>query len=148
MVKFKTILLLVGILFCSACSSVKEPVAKKANEENQFWQAFRQAVLDDNVDTVISMTHFPFEVRKPDDSAPVKRYEQQDFPALYEQLIAQQVYYPSGGAMSSKPMRQLIAEKQQITPGDFIKPNLIQFLQFEFDRIDGRWLFTRAYLEE
>lgn len=147
MVKFKTILLIVVTCVCAACS-VNEP-AVKVNEENQYWDAFRQAVLDDDKDTIISLTHFPFEVRGPGDSASVKSYEQKDFPAIFEQLVTQPVYYQSsGGAINSKPMRQLIEEKQQITPGDFITPDLIQFIQFEFERIDGQWFFTRAYLEE
>jgi hypothetical protein len=143
---FKTIFLVFLTLVNPACSVNNSAV--KANEENQFWSEFRQAVLDNDRDKIVSMTNFPFEVRGPEDSDPVKRYENKDFPAIFGQLVAQQVFFPSAGRIVSKSMQQLIDEKKEITQGDFMAPDLIQFNQFEFERINGRWLFTRAYLEE
>jgi hypothetical protein len=146
MYEFKVGLLVLVTLICSACSVNDSAI--KVNDENQFWKAFKQAVLDDNKETIIALTHFPFEVRETDDSDAVKSYEQKDFDPLYERLISQQVYFPEGGSVSSKSMRQLIEGKPQITPGDFITPNLIQYIQFEFERIGDKWFFARAYLEE
>lgn len=154
MYRYKFFLLVCLALYVAACS-VNEP-AVKTNQENEFWKAFRQAALADDKDedkdkyqeTLIALTHFPFEVRTSDDSVPPKTYEQKDFNPVFERLLAQQVYFPDGGSISSKSMRQMIEAKPQITAGDFITPTLIQFLQFEFEYIDGQWLFTRAYLED
>jgi hypothetical protein len=33
-------------------------------------------------------------------------------------------------------------------PEQGVDSNSFQFHQFEFERVNGRWLFTRAYLEE
>lgn len=88
------------------------------------------------------------EVRGPDDSDPVKKLSRQDFLDLYERLVAQPVYLPSSDQIIPKSMRQLIGEANQLSKEDYVTPDLIQFHQFEFMRIAGRWRFTRAYLEE
>jgi len=143
MYAFKTVLPVILALFCVVCSA-----AVKDSGSNQYWSTFRQAVLDNNKEKIVAMTRFPFEVRGPDDSDPLKHYDRKGFLAIYERLVAQPVFLPSDGKIISKSMRQLIGEKKEITPADYLTSDSIQFHQFEFKRIKGKWFFTRAYLEE
>lgn len=131
------------LLISGACSAEESDTGLQS-----FWADFRQAVLDNDKDKIASMTHFPFEVRGPDDSDPVKHYDRTGFLAIYERLVVQRIYLASAGQFVSKSMRELIGGKSEITPGDFLTKNVIRFQQFEFERIKGRWRFTRAYLEE
>lgn len=107
-----------------------------------YWRAFRQAVLDDNKDKLFSLTRFPFEVRGPHASDPVDYYDRSCFAAIFRRVVVQRVALPSG----EKSMLQLINEKSEIGPADYQSPDAIQVHQFEFRRINGEWLFTRAYL--
>ena len=45
-------------------------------------------------------------------------------------------------------MRELIVARPDLDPSNLLTPAMVRFYQFEFTMIDGRWLFTRAYLEE
>jgi hypothetical protein len=115
---------------------------------HSFWSEFRQAVVDNDKTKIASMTRFPFKVRGPDDSDPVKQYDRPGFLSIYERLVVQRVYLPEAGQIVAKSMRELIAGKSEITPEDFLTKNVVRFQQFEFERSKGRWWFTRAYLEE
>lgn len=139
----KAILPVILALLCVVCSA-----AGKDYSCNQYWSTFRQAVLDNDKGRLAGMTRFPFEVRGPDDSDPVRQYDAKGFLAIYERLVAQPVFLPREGKIVSKSMRQLIDEKKEITPDDYLTSDSIQIHQFEFERIKGKWLFTRAYLEE
>ncbi|MBU0699826.1 hypothetical protein KKE26_00780 [bacterium] len=148
MYMFKTMLSITLALCCVACSSTQ-----KNSDIDQYWSTFRQAVLDNNRNKVICMTRFPFEVRGPDDSDPVKHYSRKEFLVIYGRLLAQSELLPSGekDVWKWKSMRRLIIENNKIPPEDRLSPDFIrfyQFHQFEFQRIKGRWFFTRAYLEE
>lgn len=140
---YKISAIILFTLFCLACSA-----NENASDANQFWSTFRQAVVDNNKERIASITRFPFEVRGPDDSDPVIRYDRKGFLAIYERLVAQSVYMPSEGKIVPKSMRQLISDKQELSPQDYLTSDAIQFHQFEFERIEGRWYFSRAFLEE
>ena len=115
---------------------------------NQFWHKFRQAVLANKVDQVSSLTRFPFEVRGPDDSDPVKNYNRKSFGGIFKRVVVQPVLLPSKGKFITKSMLQVVDEKTEITDKDYMTPEAFQVEQFEFQRIRGQWFFTRAYLEE
>jgi len=114
----------------------------------RFWADFRQAVVENDASKVASMTRFPFEVRGPDDGDPVQTLDRKGFLDVYERLVVQPVHLPSGGTIVSRSMRALIAEATTSPPIDAGDPDRTHFQQFEFARIDGRWRFVRAYLEE
>ena len=113
-----------------------------------FWRAFRQAVLDGNTAEIASMTRFPFEVRGVDDSDPVKRFNRQEFPAKFWQVVSQQVIVMTGKEVIEKKMIQVINEKQDLSAVDMATPDFFTVELFTFHLIKGRWLFTRAYLEQ
>jgi hypothetical protein len=140
---FKAVYLVLLAMLVTVCSA-----AEKDSDANRFWHGFRQAVVDNQKEKIVTMTRLPFEVRGPDDSDPVKKLNQRDFLDVYERLVAQSVFLPSGDKIIPKSMRQLIGETTELSNKDFLTPDLIQFHQFEFMRIDDRWCFTRAYLEE
>jgi len=128
--------------------SVTAYAAENDADANRFWRMFRQAVLHRNNGQIASMTRFPFEVRGPDDSDPVRFFERKAFPDLYKQVVSQQVFVLSDGNFIAKTMLQLIKEKKEITSVDYLIPTSFTVHEFEFQLINGHWLFTRAYLEE
>jgi hypothetical protein len=71
---FKIILPIILALFCVVCSA-----AEKDSGYSQYWGEFRQAVLDNDKGKIADLTRFPFEVRGPDDSDPVKKYDTKGF---------------------------------------------------------------------
>lgn len=131
------------LLISSACSA---EVSDKSAQG--FWRQFRQAVVNNDKEKVADMAQFPLEVRGVDDSNPVKQYDRAGFLAIYERLVAQPVYLPSAGQIVAKSMRAVMAEKAEIVAEDFLADNAFRIEQFEFERFEGGWRFTRAYLEE
>jgi hypothetical protein len=115
---------------------------------NAFWRTFRQAVVGGNTAAIASMTRFPFEVRGVDDSGPVKRYNRQKFPVKYKQVVSQRVVVMAGKDVLEKTMLQVIKEKKDLSAADMATPDFFTVELFTFHLIKGRWLFTRAYLEE
>jgi hypothetical protein len=113
-----------------------------------FWADFRQAVISNDKTKIASLTHFPFEVLGADDSNPAKFLDRKEFLDIYERLVVQTVYFPSGGQIVSKTMREMIYETKDIPKKDTNKGDAMQFQQFEFETIGGKWRFVRAYLEE
>jgi len=118
------------------------------SDGNQFWQVFRQAVLDNNTEHIASMTRFPFEVRGVDDSNPIHNYDRKHFAPIWKKLLVQPELLPLHGKIVSKTMLELIKEKKTLAPKDFLKSDFIRVYDFEFELIKGHWQFTRAYLEE
>ena len=114
----------------------------------RFWADFRQTVISTDKTKITSLTHFPFEVLGPDDSDSVKFLDRKGFLDIYERLVGQTIYFPSGGQIVSKTMLQMINETKEIPKKDTNKGDAMQFQQFEFEVIGGKWRFVRAYLEE
>ncbi|BBA34877.1 hypothetical protein sS8_2933 [Methylocaldum marinum] len=131
------------LLISGACAAeVPDP------ELQAFWTQFRQAVLARNKNKVAAMTQFPFEVRGVVDSSPVKHYNRKGFFDIYERLMVQRTDILSGNQFISKSMIELIEENPEIPPKDVLTENQMRFEDFVFERVRGRWRFTRAYLEE
>jgi hypothetical protein len=97
---------------------------------------------------VTLMTRFPFEVRGPDDSDPIKHYDRKKFRVIFKRVVVQPVLLPSNRKFISKSMLKVIDDKRDITTVDYQTPTIFQVEQFEFERIEGHWFLTRAYLEE
>lgn len=114
----------------------------------KFWSAFRQAVLVNDKQTLISMTKFPFEVHSVDDSLPVKYYGPVDFPVTFNKILSQSEYLLMNGKIVPKTMFGLIYDKKKVTSADLTTPDFFRFYQLEFENVGGKWTFTRAYLEE
>ena len=139
----KTVLVsLIAVLSLACSGQVKSP------DVAAFWDNFRQAVIANDNKAVLEMVRFPFEVRGPTDGEPVHHLDRQQFLNIYAKLLAQPVYLPESGKVVPRTMRELIVARPDLDPSNLLTPAMVRFYQFEFTMIDGRWLFTRAYLEE
>jgi hydroxyethylthiazole kinase-like sugar kinase family protein len=136
------------IIICILLTPIAANAADNLVGAKIFWRTFRQAVLGGNTAEIASMTRFPFEVRGVDDSDPVKRYNQQKFPAIFRQVISQQVVVMTGQEVIEKTMLQVVSEKKDLSAVDMATPDFFTVELFNFHLIKGRWLFTRAYLEQ
>jgi hypothetical protein len=143
----KHLKLLVGIIMMLALPTIVFP-GQESPDVKDFWHSFRQAVLRNSIDQVSALTHFPFEVRGPDESDPIVFYDRKGFRNIFKRVVVQPVYVRSNGKSLVKSMLQVIEEKTDIIPADYLTSESMQIEQFEFQRIKGRWCFTRAYLEE
>lgn len=110
----------------------------------QFWAAFRGAVLAGQKETIASVTRFPFETRGPSDDDPVRRHDRRGFPFLLDSLLGQE-----SGMGDSETTRQLIQRTTTLTDRN-VTPGAQQARvgDFVFLRTAGRWWFTRAYTDE
>jgi hypothetical protein len=117
-------------------------------DPGQFWTTFRQAVLDNDINTIVKLTHFPFKTRGPFDSSPVTSYNSKRFPEVYEKLIAQKELLPAEGKIVSTTMFELIKKKKTITHKDFNTSDSLWIHDFVFTRKNGSWFFTFGYLND
>lgn len=122
--------------------------APSYSDANQFWQAFRNAVIKNDSQQIAALTRFPFEVHGVVDSDPVTHYDRKRFTQVLVQILAQRVFLPSNGKYTGKSMRQLIGEKKKIVDKDFLTPDIVRFHDLEFELVKGRWLLTKGYLDE
>ena len=128
--------------------SIVANAAENYDAANTFWKTFRQAVIGGNTAEIASMTRFPFEVRGVDDRDPMRRYNRQKFPIIFKQVVSQQVVIMTNNEVVEKTMLQVIKEKKDLKATDMATSEFFTVELFHFYRIKGRWLFTRAYLEE
>ncbi len=114
---------------------------------DRYWNRFRQAVINGETDTIASMTRLPLWVRGPDDSDPVVYYDRKEFKSILNSLLNQEVSLLIGDRVICKTMLKVIKEKKQITEKDFTTASVVSVELFEFEKVNGKWLFTRGYLE-
>lgn len=110
----------------------------------RFWQAFRQAILAGDRNTIAAVTRFPFETRGPSDDDPVGKRDRAGFPALLDSLLAQE-----SGMGDSETTRQFIERTTTLTERN-VAPGAKEARvgDFFFVNTDGRWWFARAYTDE
>lgn len=114
----------------------------------EFWASFRQAVLTNDVKKLVSMTKLPLAVYGVSDNTPVTYYDRSEFPTIFRKILMQPEYLPVGNRIVSKTVLGLIYDKKVLTHKDLQNRDAFRFYQLEFEVINGRWLLTRAYLEE
>jgi hypothetical protein len=117
-------------------------------EENAFWRDFRNAVLTGNNAQLVSMTRFPLTVRGVSDNDPVKHVGKKAFPGVFRRILVQPVTIVSGDNFVTETMLEILQKKEQLQPRDYLTREQIRVEQLLFQRINGRWLLTTAYLEE
>lgn len=113
-----------------------------------FWSEFRSAVAKGDKEKIASMTKFPFPIRGELDGDPVTTFTKEKFPAVLERIMAQEALQLSHGRVVSKTMRQIVKEKTRINEADYAGANTIIVEMFVFEKVQGRWWFRRAYVEE
>ncbi|MBJ6799768.1 hypothetical protein [Geomonas propionica] len=122
--------------------------AEAKSDAQDFWSRFRQAVLSGESDSVAAMTKLPLWVRGPDDSDRVVYYGRQDFKTVLKRLLNQEVSILKGGKVISRTMLEVIKEKKNLSSKDLQVPDSLSVELFYFQKVGGRWVFTRGYLED
>ena len=133
-------------LVCCVFAQQDEPSA--AGLFKSFWAEFRTAILNGDMEKVVSLTKFPFEVRGPDDSDPVVYHDQNAFMKIYNDLLNQQIYKMTGSKLTTISMREIIKNKPNAIAGDLLSDDFARVEQFTFIKVKNSWLFNRAYFEE
>lgn len=139
------------VLFLLALSLIPQAHAREGEVGNQpqafheFWGHFKSGVLAGNKEQVAAVTCFPFKTRGMLDSNPVRLHDRRSFDDLFDRLLAQD----SGLKKEPEPMRDLI----QRTDFSQVKPvkkhnSRERIGNFVFQRLDNRWRFVMAYLDE
>ena len=129
----------------------KAPVANEADmgdtqSQKAFWDAFRAGVRSNNHKQVADLTRFPLKTRGPMDSDPVETYGRAGFLKVYNKLVRQEVYSNNDAELQSHTMRQIV-EAQTLTP-KLDQGEKFSVEQFDFEKLEGKWRFVFAYLED
>ena len=115
----------------------------------EYWIHFRQAIILGEPGKVASMTRFPFRVGGILDSDPVLMHDRKTFPRILARLLMQKIIVVEGGnKMIEKTMLQHVQDKKSISAKDYNSPAMVTVELFDFECINGKWLFAGAYLEE
>jgi hypothetical protein len=127
----------------AATASQSGLVTAQTQSFDRFWAAFRQAVVAGDKGGIMSVTRFPFETRGESDDDPVKTYNRAQFPALLDTLLAQD----AGERMETETMRHFIERTTTaaLPPRTAAAADNAGVGTFAFMKIDGRWVFWRAY---
>lgn len=141
---------LVSFLFCIFLVSCAyaQPERQQDYSFQNFWTEFRRAFLDGDQKTIAALTKFPFEVKGPDDSDPVLFFDKATFLDIYDTLMKQQIYVPSGTGFVTKTMQEIIHEKTTVTDLDLLSEYMARVELFTFVRENGKWLFNRMYIDD
>lgn len=112
---------------------------------DRFWAAFRQAVIAGDRERIVSMTRFPFETRGTSDDDPVRTHDRASFLRILDRLLADD----AGMAATPEPMRRYIERTTTLTDRNH-EPGATEagVGNFDFRLVGGRWLFTRAYMDD
>ena len=105
-----------------------------------FWNKFRNAVLNHDTNTVISLTKFPFETHGLYDNDPIVKYDKENF---YKVLNA----YLNQGSDMMEGESELDYIKNTINPDSkYIIDKWARVGDFQFKNIKGEWKLKFAYL--
>lgn len=136
--------LLLAVLFV-AVTCAQPPEKHPDTKFSSFWLKFRAAVVANDTRQIVSMTKFPFETRGGDDSDPVVKHNQSSFLKLYDKLLRQD----AGLRAESETMKQFIERKTSLSDKETDEKSAsARVASFVFEKVQGQWWFTRAYVEE
>lgn len=124
-----------------ACAQAPSKPAVHA-EFAGFWADFRAAVLANDAAAVAALTRFPFTTRGPLDRDPVQRHDAAAFGRLLQRLLNQD----PGLTREPQTMTDLIRRTANVSAGN-VQGNQARVGQFVFEKVDGTWMFTQAYIE-
>jgi hypothetical protein len=107
----------------------------------EFWKRFRQAALARDAEAAASLARFPFRTRGELDSDPWVSHPRGDFAALFLRLLAQD----TGLTAMEESTADLIARTKSL---DETGKGHARLASLVFERVDGSWTFTAAYLSD
>lgn len=134
-----------GLMFVLPACAQKSSVDAGEASYYVFWTEFRQAVLASDSGKLASLTRFPFVVRGMLDDDPVKKYQKSDFTHLLPILLQQD----PGLSETPDTMENLIRKTVKPTPKN-LEPagTSARVGVFSFKKLEGKWYFTEAYIEQ
>jgi hypothetical protein len=134
------------VILLSACATS----AIAAEDLQQFWNQFRQAVEKNDKTKVAEMTQFPLETRGPMDSDRVIPVGRDRFvKEVYDKAMGQlEDAVVVDGKVIGKNQRETILEKTTLDTKDQQSADFAFILSMQFKRIGGIWKLSRIYLEE
>ena len=125
-----------------AKQSEAEVVAK---DFQKFWTEFRPAIKANDKENVASMTNFPFKSRGGSDSDTIKTHTKESFLKIWDQMLKSD----PGLSAEADTMRRFVDRKETITAKDVGSgKGSVRIGDFVFEKIQGKWLFTMAFLED
>lgn len=125
-----------------------KPVATQETYESfeNYWPVFHTAIQNNDREKVASLTRFPFETRGDSDDDPVKKLGRDQFMQALDSLLNED----PGLLMTGKEtQREHIARSAKLTARQYSSGDeSARVGVFQFEKQDGRWWFTRAYITE
>jgi hypothetical protein len=139
------LLLVMALSFIPAMPVGGEEASTVPQDFHDFWNHFRNSVLDGNKEQVAALTLFPFKTRGMLDSDPIRLHDRSSFKGLFEKLVTQD----TGLRKEPEPMRDLIQRTDFINATRAKNTTSTERVgNFVFERVNNRWLFVMAYLDE
>lgn len=132
----RVLVLVAALSSLGACAAQQPPSQGTA----AFWKEFQSAAASQDAAKAGELTQFPFRTRGTIDSDPVKQWTRQEFSGLWKRLLASD----TGMKREPEPMSALIER----TPELKVTGSRARVGNFVFERADGKWRFSMAYLEE
>jgi hypothetical protein len=115
------------------------PAPEPAPSFETFWMEFRTAALARDAARIVPLTRFPFETKGVLDDA-AKQNDETAFRALFPRLLEQDV----GLSAEPESMLNYMQRNAKVTAGE----DRVRVGQFVFEKVQNRWMFVSAYLEE
>jgi len=106
-----------------------------------FWVDFRAAVVRRDRGSIAAMARFPFRTRGELDESPEKECDRAGFDRILDSLLSQDV----GLSREPESMRDYIGRLER-APAGAAQGDAARVGQFEFRRIEGRWLWVKSYV--
>jgi len=138
---------LFALLLLAACTPDPVPPepATPVEQFQTFWIEFRAAVARNDAEKLASLTAFPFQTRGVGDAFPAQTHDRASFLRILDRLLAQD----AGMRAGPETMRQFIERSPSVTERNLgAEGRSARMGTFEFTQSDGKWRFTRAFLEE
>jgi hypothetical protein len=142
MSKMVTVILLLGALFSVELYARQGGSSSELKEFQSFWTEFRAAVKADDKEKIASLTAFPFKTRGTLDSDPVRKHTKASFLKILDKLLDDD----PGLSPKEDKMRSFIERKAEIESKD-LNGDRAQIGNFVFEKAQGKWAFTFAYLD-
>jgi hypothetical protein len=124
---------------------VGSPLSAQSGDIQPFWTEFRQAIKNNDKDKIAAMTRFPFKTRGQTDSDPVTTHSRVSFLKIWNKLMQAD----PGVDPEADTMRKFVERKPTIA-GEALasEKGYARVGNFVFERVQGKWLFTMAFLDE
>ncbi len=97
---------------------------------------------------LMTMTHFPLEVRGVDDSQPAKQYKKEQFETIFKKILEQPVIRMEGEKIITNTTKDIIGSTKTITKEHTMTADSFRVDQLVFELKNRKWKLVRAYLEE